>query len=170
MPYAGTRNAPDPGLGCRPSNRGGFYSKSTESETSCSHGHPTFLKLTAGRVHSSHSPRKSQDRQKRHFDTTCPKSIWPSAMPTCSRGSGAVKNERYFSLKYRDVDFSTLRGEKLQARLVELMETVKQNWAWAWTTSPRDSYEETTRLMESWWQIWNRTSGITLAGSQDLIY
>jgi len=59
-------------------------------------------------------------------------------------------NERYFSLKYRDVDFSTLRGEKLQARLVELMETVKQNWAWAWTTSPRDSYEETTRLMESW--------------------
>jgi len=93
MPYAGTRNAPDPGLGCRPSNRGGFYSKSTESETCYSHGHPTFLKLTAGRVHSSHSPRKSQDRQKHHFDTTCPKSIWPSAMSTCSRGSGAVKNE-----------------------------------------------------------------------------
>ncbi|KAJ3576558.1 hypothetical protein NP233_g350 [Leucocoprinus birnbaumii] len=58
-------------------------------------------------------------------------------------------NENYFSLKYRDVDFSSLRGDKLYASLVELMETVKQNWAWAWTTSPRDSYEEATRLMES---------------------
>ena len=93
MPYAGTCNAPDPGLGCRTSNRGGFYSKSTEPKPYCSHGHPIFLELTAGRIHSGHSPRKSQDRQKRCFGTTCPKSIWRSAMLTCSRGSGAVKNE-----------------------------------------------------------------------------
>ena len=59
-------------------------------------------------------------------------------------------NERYFSLKYHDVDFSTLRGEELHTRLVELMETVKQNWAWTWTTSPRDSYEEIAQLMGSW--------------------
>ncbi|KXN84136.1 Salicylate hydroxylase [Leucoagaricus sp. SymC.cos] len=58
-------------------------------------------------------------------------------------------NENYFSLNYRDVDFSSLRDEKLYARLVELMETVKQNWAWTWSTSPRDIYEEATALMES---------------------
>ncbi|KAF9454477.1 FAD/NAD(P)-binding domain-containing protein [Macrolepiota fuliginosa MF-IS2] len=58
-------------------------------------------------------------------------------------------NGRYFSLNYNDVDFSSLQGEELRAELVELMETVKQNWAWTWTTSPRDSYEEATQLMES---------------------
>lgn len=58
-------------------------------------------------------------------------------------------NERYFSLRYRDVDFSSLQGEKLDNELVELMETVKENWAWAWSTSPRDSYEEAAKLMES---------------------
>jgi salicylate hydroxylase len=58
-------------------------------------------------------------------------------------------NEMYFSLRYRDVDFSSLQGEKLYTELAELMETVKQNWAWTWSTSPRDSYEEATKLMES---------------------
>lgn len=58
-------------------------------------------------------------------------------------------NGKYFCLRYRDVDFSSLRGEKLHSQLVELMETVKQNWDWTWTTSPRDSYEEATKLIES---------------------
>jgi len=58
-------------------------------------------------------------------------------------------NGQYFTLMYRDIDFSSLQGEKLRMQLVELMETVKENWAWSWSTSPRDSYEEATNLMES---------------------
>lgn len=51
---------------------------------------------------------------------------------------------------YRDIDFSSLQGEKLRMELVGLMEAVKENWAWTWSTSPRDSYEEATNLMESY--------------------
>lgn len=51
---------------------------------------------------------------------------------------------------YRDIDFSSLQGEKLYTELVRLMEAVKENWAWTWSTSPRDSYEEATNLMESY--------------------
>jgi salicylate hydroxylase len=58
-------------------------------------------------------------------------------------------NEKFFSLRYHDVDFSLLRGEKLYTELVGLMESVKRNWAWTWTTSPRDSYEEAMQLMEA---------------------
>jgi salicylate hydroxylase len=58
-------------------------------------------------------------------------------------------NGEYFALRYKGVDFSSLQGEKLRNKLVELMEAVKQNWAWTWSTSPDDAYEEAIQLLES---------------------
>jgi hypothetical protein len=34
------------------------------------------------------------------------------------------------------------------------MEAVKQNWAWTWSTSPDDAYEEAIQLLESWSRRW----------------
>ncbi|KAF7770266.1 hypothetical protein Agabi119p4_6240 [Agaricus bisporus var. burnettii] len=62
---------------------------------------------------------------------------------------GSRLNGQYFGLKYKGVDFSSLQGEILQNKLVELMETVKRNWAWTWSTSPDDAYEEAIQLLES---------------------
>lgn len=62
---------------------------------------------------------------------------------------GSRLNGQYFGLKYKGIDFSSLQGEILQNKLVELMETVKRNWAWTWSTSPDDAYEEAIQLLES---------------------
>ncbi|KAF8991048.1 hypothetical protein BDQ17DRAFT_1287752 [Cyathus striatus] len=57
-------------------------------------------------------------------------------------------NGQYFSLHFDGIDFDTLSGNQLRAKLQLLSQTFTKNWEWAWTTSIQSSVYDALRLLE----------------------
>lgn len=146
----GTRNGSNPGLGCRASYRGMAINPRNASlithlggiQPSLKYLQDAFILATVLGNPMTDGSNASIQRALKIFDLV----RRPRALEVQERSR---LNGQYFTLMYQDVDFSSLQGEELHTELVRLMEAVKQNWAWAWSTSPRDCYDEAIQLLES---------------------
>lgn len=59
------------------------------------------------------------------------------------------QNGRFYTLCHDDFDYDACTGEERTRRMKEIIRTIEERWAWAWSTTVDGMMEEGLQMLES---------------------